>query len=284
MNKFLTIATSTTLLLGAFLITGCSSSDDGGTTTPTTTASVPANAILIDSSAVAEETVVNAVATGDIIVSAIPFGVETSTTLTGKDILNIAIDKVLNNNLGTSSLATGVAFSEPCAVSGTISGDETETTTTYSATVTFNACNDGSITLTGTIIINATFTATDDGPYTVNASGNLTATTSTISVGFNGFRFDQSGNDSTGDYTITTFTYAIDPSTGGGYLVELTQPLVGNEFVSCQLTSGVVLVTGAAGSQARGTVNPDRTVKVEYHSGDGNFIETDNSPLDCLLI
>ena len=281
MNKFQTISTSTILLLGAFFITGCSSSDDGGGTTTTTTASVPANAILINSSAVAEDTVVAAVATGDIIVSA--FGVETSTPLTGKDILNIAIDKVLNNNLGISSLVTGATFSEPCAVSGTVSGDETETTTSYSATITFNQCDDGTITLTGTIKINATFTANDDGPYTVNASGNLTATTSTFSVGFNGFRFAETGNDGTGDYTTTTFTYAIDPSTGGGYLVELTQPLVGNEFVSCQLSSGQVLVTGAAGSQARATVNPDRTVKVEYHSGDGNFIETDNSPLACLI-
>ena len=278
MNKFLTISASTTLLLGVFLITGCSSSDDGGTTT---TASVPANAILIDSSAVAEATTVSAVATGEAIISA--FGVVTSTNLTGKDILNIAIDKVRNNNLGSSSLATGVVFSENCAVSGTISGDSTETATSLSATVTFNACNDGFITLTGTIILSATFTAALDGPYTVNASGNLTAITSSFSVGFNGFSFAETGNDGTGDFTTTTFTYTIDPSTGGGYNVQLTQPLVGNEFVSCKLTSGQILVTGAAGSQARGTVNPDGSVKIEYHNGDGNFIETDNSPLACLI-
>ena len=285
MNRFLTISAHTTLLLGIFLIAGCSSSDDGGATTDdggtTTTSSVPANAILIDSSAVAEATTVSAIATGDAIISA--FGVETSTPLTGKDILNIAIDKVRNNNLVSSSLATGVAFSEPCAVSGTISGDETETSTSYIATATFNECYDGFITITGTISISATFTENLDGPYTVNASGNLTASTSDFSVGFNGFSFAETGNDRTGDFTTTTFTYSIDPSTGGGYAVQLTQPLVGNEFVSCKLTSGQILITGASNSQARGTVNPDGTVKIEYHSGDGIFVETDNSPLACLI-
>ena len=285
MNRFLTISAHSTLLLGVFLITGCSSSDDGGTTTDdggtTTTSSVPANAILIDTSLKAETTVTSAVATGETIISA--FGVETSTPLTGKDILNIAIDKVRSNNLGSSSLATGVAFSENCAVSGTISGDLTETATSLSATITFNACNDGFITLTGTIILNATFTANLDGPYTVNASGNLTATFSSGSLGFNGFSFAESGNDATGAFTTTTFTYTIDPSTGGGYAVQLTQPLVGNEFVSCQLTSGQILITGASGSQARATINPDGSAKIEFHSGDGNFIETDNSPLACLI-
>ncbi len=277
MNKLITLTTSAALLSGLLLVTGCSSGGDDG---PAATA-VPANAILIDSSEKAETTTTTAVATGNSIVSA--FAVEISPTLTGKDILNIAIDKVRNNNRGSSSLATGVAFSEPCLVSGSISGDETETSTSFSGTASFNACNDGFITLTGTISISATFTATDDGPYTVNASGNLTATFSSGSLGFNGFSFAQSGDDSTGAYTITTFTYAIDPSTGGGYLVQLTQPLVGNEYVSCQLTSGQVLITGASGSQARGTVNPDGTAKVEYHSGDGNFVETDNSPLPCLI-
>ena len=277
MYKTFTFSASAALFSCLFLITGCSSSDDGGTTT---TASVPANAILIDSSAKAEDTTVSAVATGDSIVSV--FGVETSTTLTGKDILNIAMDKIRNDSRDSTSLAIGVAFSEPCD-SGTISGDETETSTSYSATATFTDCVLGSLTFNGTFSISATFTENLDGPYTVNASGNLTATTSSFSVGFNGFRFVESGHDGTGDYTTTTFTYAIDPSTGGGYAVQLTQPLVGNEFVSCELTSGQVLVTGAEGSQARGTVNPDGTVKIEYHSGDGNFVETDKSPLPCLI-
>ena len=82
---------------------------------------------------------------------------------------------------------------------------------------------------------------------------------------------------------MTTFTYAINPSTGGGYAVQVTQALVGNTNLSCELSAGQVLVSGAAGSQARGTVNTDHSVKVEYHSGDGKFIETDNSPLPCLI-
>ena len=274
MYKTFTLSVSAAFISGLVLITGCSSSDDGGGSVVT----VPADAILIDSSLTAESTTAESLSTGNEIVSV--FGVEASTTLTGKDILNIAMDKIRNDSRDSTSLAIGVAFSEPCD-SGTISGDETETSTSYSATATFTDCVLGSLTLNGTFSISATFTENLDGPYTVNASGNLTATTSSFSVGFNGFRFVENGNDGTGAYTTTTFTYTIDPSTGGGYAVQLTQALVGNENDSCELTSGQVLVTGAAGSQARGTINPDRTMKVEYHSGDGNFVETDNSPLPC---
>lgn len=279
MKNLRTLYTSTLLLTGLILITGCSSDDSssgGGS------AAVPANAILIDSSAKAESTAVSAVATGDAIISI--FAVETSTTLTGKDILNIAIDKVLNNRQDPASIATGVDLSgDFCPSGGSASGDETGTSTTYNATVNFNACSDGSITLTGTFSINATFTVDEDGPYTVNASGNLTATFNGGSVGFNGFSFIQSGDDGTGAFITTTFTYAINPSAGGGFAVQLTQPLVGTENVSCQLSSGQVLVTGAAGSQARATVNAGGSVKIEYHNGDGNFVETDNSPLACLI-
>ena len=281
MKNLLVLSASTALLSGILLITGCSS-DDSSSGASGGSAAVPANAILIDSSAKAESTAVSAVVTGVAIVSV--FAVETSTTLTGTDILNIAIDKVLNNRQGSSSIATGVDLSgDFCPSGGSASGDEAETSTTYIATVNFNACSDGSTTLTGTFSINATFTVNEDGPYTVNASGDLTATFGSDSLGFNGFSFIQSGDDGTGAFTTTTFTYAINPSAGGGFAVQLTQSLVGNEFVSCQLTSGQVLVTGAAGSQARATVNSDGSVKIEYHSGDGNFVETDNSPLLCLF-
>jgi len=277
MNKFLTLSISTALLSGLFLITSCSSDDNGG---GGGSAAVPANAILIDSSDKAETTTLFAVGTGTAIVSV--FGVETSSAPTAKDILNIVFDKVHDNSQTSVAFVNGVAFNEPCDVSGSISGDETETATSYNATANFNACNDGSITLAGKVSINTTFSATT-GPYTAKASGNLTATFSSGSLGFNGFNFAESGDDSTGAYTTTVFTFAINPSAGGGYAAKLTQPLVGNEFVSCELTSGQVLITGAQGSQARATVNPDGSVKIEYHSGDGNFVETDNSPLVCLV-
>jgi len=277
MNRLITSGISTALLSGLLLTTGCTSSDDssgGGS------AAVPANAILIDNSAVAESTSRSAVSTGSTIASV--FGVEASAAITATDVLNLALKTLRNNNQGSTSSTTGVAFSDPCTNGGSVSGNETETGSSYNATATFNSCVEGSITLNGNFSVNSTFT-NPSGPYTINASGNLVASFSGGNFGFNGFSFIESGDDSTGAYTTTRFTFAIDPSGGGGYAVQLTQPLVGNEFVSCELSSGQILVTGASGSQARATINSDGSAKIEYHNGDGNFIETANSPLACLI-
>lgn len=279
MNKYLTTSASTVFLSGLLLITGCSSSDDssGPASLPAT---VPANAVLIDSSTVAESTTSSAVAVGVAVTSV--FGVETATPITAQDIINTILDRVNDKTRNSAAIVNGVAINEQCDIGGTITGDETETSSTYNATINYNECNDGVFTLTGTATINATFTD-PAGPYSASITATLTAVTSTMSFGFNGLNFAQNGNDDTGAYTTTMFTFAVNPSTGGGYAVQLTQSLIGNEFVSCELTSGQVLVTGANDSQARATVNPNGSAKIEYHSGDGIFIETDNSPVFCLI-
>jgi len=278
MNKYLTISASTVLLfVGLLSITGCSSSDDGGSGG----AVVPSDAVLINDSATAEETLIAAIGTGELITSA--FGVEASTPLTAKDIIDIVFDKVKGSDQNSPDVAIGVDLSSDICMTGTASGDESETDTSYSASITFNACEVSyDLFFTGSLTLSSTW-SNETSDYTDNASGNLTVTYNNDSIGFNGFNFAKNGNQSSGDYTITTFTYAIDPSTGGGFTGQLTQPLVGNDYVSCGVTSGQVLVTGAEGSQARATFNTDGSAKSEYHSGDGNFIETDNSPLSCLI-
>ena len=245
---------------------------------------MPANAILIDNSDTAESITINAVATGSAVVSAL--SAETSTPLSAKDIINIVFDKVDGNIQNSTPIVAGVDLSGDLCLSGNASGDEAETSTSYIASVTFNACEvDIGTIFTGTLSINKTFSASGSGPYTNAASGNLTVTFTSNgnSVGFNGFDYAETGDTSTGAYTVSSFTYTIAPSTGGGFAVQLTDALVGTTNSSCELSAGQVLITGASGSQARGTVNTDGSVKVEYHSGDGNFIETDNSPLPCLI-
>lgn len=278
MNKYLTISASTVLLIaGLFLTTGCSSSDDGGGSGGT---AVPSNAVLIDDSATAEGTLRTAIGTGDMITSA--FGVEASTPLTAKDILDIVLDKAKSSDQNLPDVAIGADLSSIC-ITGTASGDETETDTSYSASMTFNACEvEYDLFFTGSLTISSTW-SNETSNYTDTASGNLTVTYSTESIGFNGFNFTENGNELSGDYTVTTFTYTINPSTGGGFAAQLTQPIVGNNYVSCGVSSGQVLVTGAESSQARATFNTDGSAKSEYHGGDGNFIETDNSPLPCLI-
>lgn len=279
MENLLTLTAPTALLSGLFLITGCSSDDGGGSGAT----AVPNSAILIDNSNTAEATVTSAVATGIGFVSA--FGVETSTPLTGKDIINLAINNIRNNTQNLPPIVSGVDLSSEICITGSASGTHSETLTSFSATATLNACEIASgIFFTGSLTLNSTFTE-EPGPYSDSASGSLTVTFTgdSTSIGFNGFNYVESGDTSTGAYTVTTFTYAINPSTGGGFAVQVTQALIGNTNLSCELSQGQVLVSGASGSQARGTVNTDGTVTVEYHSGSGTFVETDNSPLPCLI-
>ena len=245
MKNLLTLSASTAFLSGLLFITGCSSDDAGSGGS----AAVPANAILIDNSATAETTMSSALGTGILIASA--FAVETAPAITAKDIINNVIERANINGHSSASIVTGVDLtSDFCPSGGTASGDETETATSYTANVTFSNCTDGSISLTGSLAINATFTANEDGPYTHNITGDLTISFSGETTGFNGFNYADNGNDGTGAYTITSFTYAINPSAGGGFAVELSQSLVGNENISCELSSGIILVNGAAGSQA----------------------------------
>jgi len=281
MYKSFTLSAFVALISCLLLITGCSSSDDGGTTTTSLPASVPANAVLIDNSTTAEVTMTSAVNTGILISSA--FAVETTPAITAKDIINNLLERANINGQNSASIVNGADLtSDYCPSGGTASGDEALTATSYVASITFLNCTDGTISLTGSFSINATFTASDDGPYTANLSGDLTITFSGETIGFNGFNYVESGNDATGDYTITSFTYAINPTAGGGFAVELAQALVGNSNLACQLSSGIILVNGAADSQARATINSDGSATIEYHSGDGNFVETDKSPFSCL--
>lgn len=281
MKNLLALSASTAFLSGLLFIAGCSSDDNSNSGGGGGAATVPENAVLINTSPIAETTTTSAVTTGASLVSI--FGVEATTVPTARDIINILLEKIHNRSQNSIAIVTGVDLSADfCPAGGTANGDEVETLTSYVANITFDACSDGFATITGTISINSTF-SDSAGPYTDNLSGTLTVVLGSSSVGFNSFSFLQSGDDSTGAYTITAFTFAIDPSPGGGYLVQLTQPLIGNEFVSCELTGGQVLVTGASGSQARATVNPGGSVKIEFHSGDGNFVETDNSPILCLI-
>ena len=87
MNKFLTLSTTTALLSGLALATGCSSGGDNGPAA----ASVPANAVVIDA-ANAETTVASSVATVDTLDLA--FGVETTPAMGLKDALALVKPRI----------------------------------------------------------------------------------------------------------------------------------------------------------------------------------------------
>jgi len=273
------------LLISAFAVLGtaCSSSSGGGGGGGV----VPENAVLIDSSPVAEATATSAIATG--LTVTLFTGIEATPPLTARDIINTILDTIRNNRQSSISIVTGVDLSSDfCLEGGSASGEESETATTYLLDIDFVACQTGSFTLDGDLLVNETFAA-DVGPYTENISGNLTITGFPVVPGISSFtmsNFDirTNGDDSTGEFTVTSFNFTFDTDAGGGYLAELTQNLAGTEGnPTCEVTGGQILITGAAGSQARVTINSDGAMTIDYHNGDGNFAETDNSPVPCLI-
>jgi hypothetical protein len=111
-------------------------------------------------------------------------------------------------------------------------------------------------------------------------TGNLSAADSTITTTLSGLIINETGNDLTGEFSLNTYTFALDYSTGGGFLAQLLAPIVGNELQVCPVSprSGIVLVTGADNTQGKGTINSDGTVTVEYNSGSGAFVEVTDPP------
>lgn len=275
MNKLKTLSISTALLSSITLITACSS-DDGGSSA----ASVPANAIVIDSTN-AETTVLTAANSAASLESAFSaLGVETTQSLSLEDTLDI-ISPLVNNlsNNASQNSATGIAIDEPCPDGGSISGSATEstngTTTTDSGSVTFSSCNYSGFIINGSF----SFTDTSDlstGDYSDNASGSITMSdaNSNSSFSFTGFVYAETGDNFNFTYTTTQLTYAINfvanGTAGGGFLVTLTAPIVESNGDRCP-ESGHLTITGANGTTAEGIYNGDGTMTIKAN---GEIVNT----------
>lgn len=267
-NSAKTLTTSAALLSGLFLITGCSSDDGSGGGG----AAVPANAITIDSTN-AESTVLSAATSAASLESAFSaLGVETTQSLSLESTLDIIspLAKDLLNS-ATSNNATGVTISEPCTDGGSISGSVTEstngTTSTEIGSVSFNSCNFSGFIITGSFSFNETYDLST-GIYTDNSSGSITMNdaNSNNSFSFTGFVYAETGNTLTFTYTTTQLSYAINfvsnGSSGGGFLVTLSAPIVESTGDSCP-ESGHITITGANGTTAEGIYNGDGTMTIK---------------------
>ncbi len=249
------------ILLGAAVaLSGCAGSggdDDKGKGGP----GVPANAITI-TAANAEATVKSATATKDLVPT---FGEPTpAVNLTLKGSLDLAKKIRQSSNSGPAT-ATGVTLTENCPGGGTITGSFTESGNTDSGSITFNKCVDEGFTLSGTLDFSETLDPSTT-VYSVTASGNLSATGNGTTVNFNGFDFAENGNLNNMTYTITKFTYAFDVTTngssGGGFLVELTAPIVESTGDFCP-ESGAIKITGANSTTAELIYNGNGTVTIK---------------------
>ncbi len=275
-NNTKTFITSAALVSGLFLITGCSSSDDSGGG-----ASVPANAVVIDSTN-AESTVLAAASSASTLESTFSaLGAETTQILGLESALDIITPLVKNLSNNTSqNTATGITFNEPCTSGGSISGSFTETTsgttTTDSGSASFNSCNESGFIINGSL----SYTETSDsvtGVYSDNSSGSITMndTSSNSSFSFTGFVYAENGNSQLFTYTTTQLTYAINfvanGTAGGGFLVTLSAPIVESTGDSCP-ESGHITVTGANGTTAEGIYNGDGTMTIKANGAIVNTI------------
>ncbi len=287
MSGFISKFYTASILLSALAIFGCSSSSDSGGGTPTAT--VPAGAITItdtNATGVVSAAILTGTALLDIV--DIATAIEVDQALTARDIINLAVDKAKNtDSTSIVSTPTGVVvpINETCDGGGTVTGSSDETATSSVGTVNFNACTELGITLNGTVSFNFTENIST-GDYTNILNGNISGSDGVDTVTLNGLSFNESGNNSSGNYSLNTYTFSADFTGGGGFLVQLLAAVVGNDFQSCP-DSGIILVTGANNTQAKGTVvanSPVNDVKIEFNDGSGTFVEVAGSPFPCTSV
>lgn len=284
MSEIISRLAIASILISLLSIFGCSSSDDGG---GVALPAVPAGAVVI-TEANAKQVIADAIAGGSALIDILPVAVDVDQAPSAMDIIDLVIDKTKTlQGSFLQSTPIGVLIEPPiqCSSGGTITGDITETETSISGTVTFNNCIESGITINGTITFSASVDAA--GNWTLNISGNLSGTESGETVTLSSLLYNETGNDNTNEFSINTYQFSIDSTSGGGFAVHLEAAITGNEMQTCPTSprSGIVVVRGADNTRARGTINSNGTVKIEYDSGSGAFIEVTvpvpGSPYPC---
>ncbi len=258
MKKHLTLSASTALLAGIFLTSSCSSDDDS-----------PPNAITINSTN-AEAIVQSAAGSTTALSSAL--AVETIQFVSLRstlDIIKPLIQNIADNS--TANVATGIDFSEPCSGGGSQSGSGTQTDDALnysdSGTSNFNNCVEAGFTINGSMSFSDSGNYVT-GAYTDTASGSLTMSFNgrNDSFSFTGFVFSITGNNQLFTYTINQLTYAINfvinGTSGGGFLVSLTAPIIESNGSGCP-ESGHITITGGNGTTAEGIYNSDGTMTIK---------------------
>lgn len=277
------------VLLFLLVIFGCSSDSSDGTSVDSSDGtSVPSGAVTITEDN-AKEVITAAVVEGGALLDIVDVAtaVEVTQAPNVMDIIEIAINTTKNTDFSVvSSTPTGVVFTETCTGGGTVSGDITETESSAVGTVTFTNCVELGVTLNGTLNLNFTWNNAT-GDYSDTISGTFSGTTSGETVTISGLDYNETGNEFNGEYSLNRYTSSTDFSSGGGFLTQLLQAIVGNDFVQCP-RSGIILVTGANNTQAKGTIITGASVlsevSIEVNDGSGTFTEIPNSPFPCTEI
>jgi len=268
------------ILISLLALLGCSSDDDP--------VAPPSAVTITDANAV--QVVTDAIVTGNQLLDLLEqaTAVEIGRTLTPRDIINLVLDKTRNIS-GTSALSTptGVIIPDTCTSGGDVIIDITSTATTESGSVTLINCIESGITLNGVVSFNSTNDVPSIDDFSDTLTGNITGTDGVDTVAITGLNFNETGNDGTGAFSINTYTYTAAITGDEGFSSKLLAPIVGNNMNTCP-DDGSILVSGAAGTQGRGTIVPgvsiDNDIKVEFNDGSGTFVEATGSPVPCVTV
>lgn len=284
MNKFLTFSTSTTLLLGAFLITACNSSGGGGGTSSITFDGTTSAAIIDDINAEAIGT-----ASGEAIQKAdastgLPTLISISNTTSMDELNNIVISSV-----NTSNLPAGLDISSGMCTSGSASISDIPQVQSgpVTLTITYNNCalSGSAMTVNGTVLMDyddisnpsnfsitySNFAVTD--PVNGTTTINMTMICTNSSCTFNS---DFVGSDGV-THRITNFSIVGDASSGfsgsasffHGTYGEVSITFNGITYGSCGAIpdGGNISFTGSGSSSGSITFNSDCTVSGTWDTG-----------------
>jgi hypothetical protein len=256
-------------LIGVSLvaISACGGSGSGGgdddVVFPTPT--LPAGAVKID--ATNAEAIANSAL--DFTGILLGFAAKTEGSPSIPQVIKLVTDQVTkrNRNLGSNVAGKTEDVSAFFCVTGTATDTFDETANSVSGEIKFSDCDIGfGIILNGTFPYEGSWNdATLD--YNFHYGGTLTFDDGIVPPITIVLNFTESGNDGTGDLSLTP-SFSLDGIPGGGYLVTTVLPLLGN-FFSGLFTSGELNVGGADNTQLCMTVTAINMMTVELDDGLG---------------
>lgn len=200
--------------------------------------------------------------------------------------INSLVDKYRNLATSKGEVVAGITQTFQCFVSGQVTVDLSESTTSFYVSYNFTNCNDGY----GDIVDGyMTVSLSSDGNFE-HVDANMTAGISVTDIATQNI-IQLTGMDlrattvlvsgsygTAGDWT----NYANYAVSGlpfiGGFLVETPVTIEGNYNFSFYPTAGQIRITGANGTRLLITFNANTTVTVELDNGSGTYAEIAGSP------
>lgn len=191
------------------------------------------------------------------------------------------VDKYHEIATSKGEIVAGVTQTYDCWVSGQVTLNLSESTTSFSLSYNFTNCNDGF----GEIVDGAmTLGLAADGNFehieaTMTANISVTDVITQNTIQLTGLNFRATEVAITGNYGIagdwTNYVnYAVSglSSIGGGFLVETPVLIEGNYYQSFYPLTGQIRISGAGGTRLLITFNSNQTVTIELDNGSGTYV------------